>query len=120
MGKLINVTKDSYYYTQDTLDAKPFWMVCKVLDSKNIKEAGSFKLMTTSIFITKERQFRKKESACLKSYSRDYRNATPVEIYWLEECIKQNKFVSKKDVLENLLKNLSFDELLQLHNKHKQ
>ncbi len=87
-----------YYRVDDIED--DWWMIGKVTEVGELEDDGNWR--GEALTINSNKYF-ESSGWCYKSEdgSRDYREATPSEIAWLDECIKQNKYVEESEVINS-------------------
>lgn len=74
-----------------------FWMIGRVSIGNNGDNNGGLRGQALHK-IDSSSLFEKNRTWCYKSSYRNYRLATPEEIYWLDKCIKADKFISKNEI----------------------
>lgn len=74
-----------------------FWMIGRVSIGNNGDNNGGLRGQALDK-IDSVSCFEKNRDWCYKSSDRDYRLATPEEIYWLDQCIEAGKFIQKEHI----------------------
>jgi len=89
-----------YITVTDENISKEFKMIGKIISVKDEGESDENNIRGLATFINiKELEFEKEDCWCyIDNQKRKYRKSTEEEIQWLEECIKQNKYIAFKDL----------------------
>lgn len=106
--EFIPMIVNNYYKVTDD----KFWMIGKVITVYN-SDNGISNTRGNAAFIDSNNFFNLNKSWCYKSKGRTYQKATNEEIAWLDECIKQNKYVDLKEVTTKTIYKDSKGRLLQ-------
>jgi hypothetical protein len=104
------------YFTQDSCGSDRFWAIIQVSEVWTEKEAGSDKICALGYCLSSHldyRIFKNKDIGyiCIKSDSREFRDATSAEVIWLKACIKTGKKISKDKFLTHLINQIPSEQL---------
>lgn len=90
--------KNKIYYVQ----YRTFWMI-GLVTLPNYSNNNFSEKRGDATIITQEKIFKKNTSWCYKASNRTFRLATFEEKHWLNECIKQNKFIEFDEAMKSFI-----------------
>ena len=86
--------ENEYYFVEDV----GFWMIGKVSKGNNGDNTENSLRGGVYYSITSQNHLNGKSVWCYQDNGRTFRKATPEEIFWLETCAENGKFIKKSNI----------------------